>query len=276
MKLVKLIMLFAVLTGFLACDDGFPDLVPPYGGYLWFAYRNKQTVWKFNPSPWEAVSSYRTPFPEGYVFDMAAGDGRAWVAGGIWSDEFQTYDSRVWEIGTPGSDHFSSWGGFGLGLTYDGDYLWEGNTDIYGKSYFHRVNPDTHEGELMFTFTYPDMYIKGLAWDGECFWAVLSTQEFTDWPPPYPASQDDKALTAEFVRIDPATGERLASVPFNEGLPSGLTWDGEVLWVNELKSNRVYRISPDDGTVLGYHQKDPPDRNPKPYPYGLAWEFPSE
>jgi hypothetical protein len=270
MKLVKLVMLSAVLMSFVACDDGFPDMVPPNGGYLWFAYRNQQTIWKFDPSSWEWVSSYRTPFPEGYVFDMAAGDGRAWVAGAVWSDEYQTYDPQIWEVDTPGWERISSLGG--RGLTYDGNYLWETSTNIYGESDFYTINPDTHEIELAFTYTYPNMYVHGFAWDGECLWAVFSSQEDLSWPP----SQNDGGLTAEFVRIDPATGEKIRSVPFYEGLPSGLTWDGEALWVNELKSNRLYRISPDDGTVLGYHQKDPPDRLPKPYPYGLAWEFPSE
>lgn len=274
MKLIKLGILSAVLMSFVACDDGFPDLVPPYGGYLWFAYRNQQTIWKFNPSPWEVVSSYRTPFAEGYVFDMAAGDGRAWVAGAVWDDEFQMHSPAIWEVGTASDDYFGSRGG--RGLTYDGNYLWETSYDIYGNSEFYFINPDTHERELAFTYTYPDMYVHGTAWDGECLWAVFSSQEDLSWPPPYPASQNDRAFTAEFVRINPTTGEKIRSVPFYEGLPSGLTWDGEAFWVNELKSNRLYRISPDDGTVLGYHQKDPPDRLPKPYPYGLAWEFPSE
>ncbi len=70
-------------------------------------------------------------------------------------------------------------------------------------------------------------------------------------------------------KIDPETGNVLHTIPNPCEGATGLTWDGEALWVNDGKNAVVYRVSPDNGAVLGYFAYDF-----APSPWGLAFEFP--
>jgi len=48
--------------------------------------------------------------------------------------------------------------------------------------------------------------------------------------------------------------------------PTGLTWDGEYLWVTSFISERIYKVDPDDGRVIESFSS--PDSDPE----GLAWD----
>ena len=52
-------------------------------------------------------------------------------------------------------------------------------------------------------------------------------------------------------RIDPATGEVLASIPApGGGRDSGLTWAEGSLWVGQYRDRRIHQIDPQTGAVL--------------------------
>ncbi len=271
MKALKLIVLAAVLVSFTACDDGWiMDLEPPYGGYLWRVTNGSAgSIQRISPTTGERHESYRTPFPGGddefpfgHNYDAAAGDGRVWVGGAKYIEEYQVYSPYIWEVG---GDDFGAWAS--SALTYDGEYLWAAGTGWDDGDYtmeFYRIHPDTHDWELMFSIDVPDDwdYYKvlrpmGLAWDGNHLWAVCSPGEV-------------------IIQIDRNEGEVLIRIPSPAEASRGLTWDGEALWVNDVKSDRIYRVAPEDGKVLGYLEMSPPGRLPPPAPYGLAFEFPSD
>ena len=51
-------------------------------------------------------------------------------------------------------------------------------------------------------------------------------------------------------KIDPATGEVLASIPApGDGADSGLTWAEGSLWVGNYRSRKIHQIDPDTGAI---------------------------
>jgi hypothetical protein len=135
-----------------------------------------------------------------------------------------------------------------------GNIFWGG-----AGSRLYRIDPDTHESELLITCESARFGVGGLAWDGTYLWSLIKTRKV-------------------IFQLDPTTGDILHTIVLPEQIeaPRGLTWDGEALWVNDAKYDILYRVSPKDGSMLGYHEMSPPGRLPPPAPYGLAWEFPSE
>ena len=57
-----------------------------------------------------------------------------------------------------------------------------------------------------------------------------------------------------------------SSIPAPSPHPTGLTWDGEYLWVSDSIAKKVYKISPTDGSIV----KSFPSPGRKPS--GLAWD----
>lgn len=52
-------------------------------------------------------------------------------------------------------------------------------------------------------------------------------------------------------KIDPATGEVVASIPApGGGSDSGLTWAEGSLWVGQYRDRKIYRINPETGDIL--------------------------
>ena len=58
-------------------------------------------------------------------------------------------------------------------------------------------------------------------------------------------------IAAERIdKIDPATGELLASIPApGHGADSGLTWAEGSLWVGQYRDRKIHQIDPDTGAV---------------------------
>ena len=56
---------------------------------------------------------------------------------------------------------------------------------------------------------------------------------------------------AQIVKLDPATGEILATIPApGGGRDSGLTWAEGTLWVGEYRARKIHQIDPNTGAVL--------------------------
>lgn len=91
------------------------------------------------------------------------------------------------------------------------------------------------------------------------------------------AAHDGEALwVAEFFakkihRIDPDTGEVLATIPSPTSYALGLAWDGEALWVAGEQTATIYRVDPVSGAVLhSFHA--PTYGQPDPNGADLAWD----
>ncbi len=64
------------------------------------------------------------------------------------------------------------------------------------------------------------------------------------------------------------TGDVLHTVPTPGGKCNALTWDGSALWTSDLITKTIYRLSPDDGSVLSSF----PYPDEFEYCEGLAWD----
>ena len=62
---------------------------------------------------------------------------------------------------------------------------------------------------------------------------------------------------ARIDKIDPATGDVVASIPApGHGGDSGLTWAEGALWVGEYRARKIHQIDPETGTVLRSIESD--------------------
>jgi hypothetical protein len=227
-------ILTVVLIGLIiGCDgdDGTtgPDgRDPPEPGYLWEVWEDHYlaggfpllNISKYSVPDIKEITNETAPF-YGRGYDAARGNGRLWVAATEYIDEY-TSQGVIWEVGR---------GYYPLdgvaGLTWDGTRLWGSS-----GNYFYTINTYDYEYELKFIYGDESLIFTGLAWDGECIWAIA------------PANN-------EIIRINPENGTKVHSVLCPGKYPNGLTWDGEALLVSDRGINgSIYRISPDDGEVL--------------------------
>ncbi|MCP4231035.1 MAG: hypothetical protein GY771_12930, partial [bacterium] len=114
MKSVRIIAMIIVVGLLSACDHFPTDFVSSVKGNLWMAVnfdefpdydpekqRKKGVVCRYDLAKLEWKYGFSTPFDRGKTYDMACGDGRAWVYGGIWDNQDEWYDFKIWEVGTP-------------------------------------------------------------------------------------------------------------------------------------------------------------------------------
>lgn len=93
--------------------------------------------------------------------------------------------------------------------------------------------------------------ICGMAWEGDCcefgyLWiADMENQNISKFDYHY---------------------NRLTSFPSPGPAPSGMTFDGNDLWVADEKEGKIYKITTADGTILETYQ------SPIRFPSGLAWD----
>jgi len=263
MKLIKLIILSVVILAFAACTDRpfapWMDLTPPRGGWLWVAKNsNSSAIYKVDVSTGKWIDILPVLFKkdrDGSIMGLAFGDGKLWVGLDEAGDEFDPGGEYYCWI-DPVTGEMGDWveledGIHPKGLAWDDSNLW-----IAGGLYYALFDP--YSGELIRKQTLHYNRIYGLACDGSRLW--LPACEYVDFEPIW------------FIyELDPDTGDINSRIPSPCEGTTGLSWDGEALWVNDAKNAVVYRVAPDTGTVLGYFAYDF-----APGPWGLAWEFPSE
>jgi glutamine cyclotransferase len=64
-------------------------------------------------------------------------------------------------------------------------------------------------------------------------------------------------VEARIDKIDPATGDVVASIPApGHGGDSGLTWAEGSLWVGEYRARKIHKIDPETGAVLRIIESD--------------------
>lgn len=93
--------------------------------------------------------------------------------------------------------------------------------------------------------------ICGMAWEGEC----------CEWGFLWIADSENK----EIVKVD-YNYERLNSFASPGPAPSGMTFDGNDLWVADEEEGNIYKITTADGTILKTYP------SPIRFPSGLAWD----
>jgi hypothetical protein len=152
----------------------------------------------------------------------------------------------------------------GGSLTFAGNYLWNASPVTADIVKIDPVSGANLEASNEFTNN-PTPAPIGLTHDGTFFWIV-------DWQ----SNTINKVL--------PEDGSIVATIPGPSALPAcgtqpysnaqfcarpfGITWDGVALWVTERQEQRIYRVNPDDGQVLGYIE-NPTIIND---PLGISWD----
>ncbi|MBT9550597.1 MAG: PQQ-binding-like beta-propeller repeat protein [Hydrogenophaga sp.] len=108
--------------------------------------------------------------------------------------------------------------------------------------------------------------VHGVTHDGQRVWAAIGSRMVAFDPMSGETVQrieqagdagtafDGKHLyqiaEARIDKIDPATGQVLASIPApGQGMDSGLTWAEGSLWVGQYRDRRIVQIDPETGAV---------------------------
>jgi outer membrane protein assembly factor BamB len=110
-------------------------------------------------------------------------------------------------------------------------------------------------------------HVHGVSYDGRCVWVATgatlvafdpgsgSVQRGLDRACDAGTAFDGRHLyqiaDARIDKIDPATGQVIASIPApGQGRDSGLAWAEGSLWVGQYRDRRILQIDPETGTVL--------------------------
>ena len=149
----------------------------------------------------------------------------------------------------------------GGGLTFAENFLWNASPITDNIIKVDPVDGDNLESEnALASLAFPSP--TDMAYDGTYFWIV-------DWQ----SNTINKVLpedgtllstipgpsTKPSYQSDPGTGSYNAK-------PFGIAWDGQALWVSDQSDLMIYRINPDDGSLLNVFST--PGTDPK----GLTWD----
>lgn len=110
-----------------------------------------------------------------------------------------------------------------------------------------RVGGVTHDGRRVWAATGPTMLAFDPA-DGE---VVDTLDHAADAGTAFDGKYLYQIAEARIDKIDPATGDVVASIPApGAGGDSGLAWAEGSLWVGQYRDRKIHQIDPATGTVL--------------------------
>jgi glutamine cyclotransferase len=113
-----------------------------------------------------------------------------------------------------------------------------------GAEHIHGV---THDGHRVWAATGS----KLLAFDPESGQLARTLDRAGDAGTAFDGTHLYQIAEARIDKIDPATGEVVASIPApGHGSDSGLAWAEGSLWVGQYRDRKIYQIDPGTGAVL--------------------------
>jgi len=149
----------------------------------------------------------------------------------LFSVSFVPDGTQVDKFGTPGATPY--------GLTWDGTYLWNSDSDA---DYIYQLKTD---GTQAGGFASPEGAPYGLTWDGTYLW-----------------NQDNSADYIYQLKTD---GTQVGGFASPASDVRGLAWDGTYLWAPDFTATYIYQLKTDGTQVGGF-------ASPGPGPIGLTWD----
>jgi len=114
------------------------------------------------------------------------------------------------------------------GLTWDGEFIW------ISDDFERRIIKMDSSGNIIKSFSYPNMDIHGLAWDGRDIW-------FVDW------------ISKRIYKINANSGEITGQIPAPSKNPAGLCYHEKFLWHTDSDINVIYKMEP-SGRLVGFYK----------------------
>jgi glutamine cyclotransferase len=109
-----------------------------------------------------------------------------------------------------------------------------------------KINGVTHDGRRVWAAT----GAKLVAFDPESGKATRTLDHACDAGTAFDGKYLYQIAESRIDKIDPATGEVVASIPApGHGGDSGLTWAEGYLWVGQYRDRKIHRIDPETGKV---------------------------
>ena len=149
----------------------------------------------------------------------------------------------------------------GGGLTSANNFLWNASPVTDDIIKLDPVDGDNIETEVtLSTLAFPSPH--GITYDGTYFW-IVDRQTNTL----------NKVLAEDGSVISSISGpSSLVSYADNNSVtnatPFGITWDGQALWVTDQQEDKIYRVDPEDGTILAEFPAPASSDNLK----GITWD----
>jgi glutamine cyclotransferase len=113
-----------------------------------------------------------------------------------------------------------------------------------GADHIHGV---THDGRRVWAATGPSL----VAFDPESGVVARTLDHAADAGTTFDGTHLYQIAEARIDKIDPATGDVLASIPApGHGSDSGLTWAEGSLWVGQYRDRKIHQIDPATGNIL--------------------------
>ena len=193
------------------------------GAYLWLSDDSTDTIYKINPQDGSVLFSFDSPGPEpkGLTSDTTH----------IWSlDDSLRYIYKlnketgavIDSISFPVEINYLNTEGLQFhGLTWDGRYFYT-NFKAGWSSSIIRINPNDSEVDISFFCDAED-----LAFDGACLWCVDS---------------QDGHYKGFIEKRELPYGTRSAYFRTPGYYPTGLTFDGNYLWITDNGTDSLYKI----------------------------------
>jgi glutamine cyclotransferase len=110
-----------------------------------------------------------------------------------------------------------------------------------------QVHGVTHDGRRVWAATGPQL----VAFDPESGRVERTLACAGDAGTAYDGTHLYQIAEARIDKIDPATGDVLASIPApGRGRDSGLAWAEGSLWVGQYRDRKIYQIDPETGAIV--------------------------
>jgi hypothetical protein len=223
------------------------------GEAFWVFSTNYSYIYRFSIDESGAKPEVRTLsfFKSPNEIIGGTNDGLAWDGANLWySDRYSVHklDIEGTVLGGFASAHEVA------GLCWDGEYLWL----AYDDATLAQV--DT-EGKILHSFDLPVSPIDTLTWAEGYLWAVVSD--------PFADESKIYALEPQTVTSVSEGHEVVTSVESTGFLAlysaRGIAWDGTYLWLTDVSSGQLLKMTP-DGETLGTYL------SPAISPLGLTWD----